>query len=72
MTNPTLLTESEAAQYLSLMPKTLARWRWAGQGPTFLKIGGAIRYQVEDLDLFLELSKRVSTTDRANAHVVQT
>ena len=43
-----LLTESEAAELLRLKPKTLARWRWAGTGPRFLKVGGAVRYTTGD------------------------
>jgi predicted DNA-binding transcriptional regulator AlpA len=58
-----LLTESEAAEFLRLKPKTLARWRWAGEGPTYRKIGGAVRYAVSDLEQFLEASARQSTSD---------
>jgi predicted DNA-binding transcriptional regulator AlpA len=49
-----LLRENDAAAYLSLSPKTLARWRWAGMGPRFVKLGSAVRYQIGDLDLFIE------------------
>ena len=63
MTNTQLLTESEAAEFLRLKPKTLARWRWAGTGPTYRKIGGAVRYAISDLDKFLEASTRQSTSE---------
>ena len=63
MTNTQLLTESEAAEFLRLKPKTLARWRWAGTGPRFLKVGGAVRYTAADLEKFLEEAVRMSTSD---------
>lgn len=53
MTTPPLLRETQAADYLGLAPKTLARWRWAGKGPTFRKLGAAVRYTVPDLDAFI-------------------
>ena len=57
-----LLTESEAAEFLRLKPKTMARWRWAGTGPIYRKIGGAIRYAVTDLERYLEEATRQSTS----------
>lgn len=53
MTAPRLLREIDAAAYLGLAPKTLARWRWAGKGPTFHKLGSAVRYSVEELDSYI-------------------
>lgn len=58
-----LLTESDAAKYLTLKPNTLARWRWAGKGPRFIKIGGAIRYDAAELEGFLVAGYRTSTSD---------
>ena len=58
-----LLTEQEAAQHLSLAVKTLQRWRWAGKGPQFVKIGAAVRYEVADLDAFIAAGRRRSTSD---------
>ena len=53
MTTSHLLRETDAAKYLGLAPKTLARWRWAGKGPAFHKLGSAVRYSVQELDLFI-------------------
>ena len=53
MTNSRLIREADAAAYLGLAPKTLARWRWAGKGPTFHKLGSAVRYSVNELDTFI-------------------
>lgn len=57
MTVPPLLREIDAATYLGLAPKTLARWRWAGKGPTFRKLGAAVRYATADLDAFIAESE---------------
>lgn len=50
-----LYTEIGAGIYLGgeknpVAPATLRRWRWAGKGPAYLKIGGLIRYTRRDLD----------------------
>ena len=65
ITDIQLLTESEAAEFLRLKPKTLSRWRWAGTGPRFLKVGGAVRYELAALEGFIEESRRNSTSDLA-------
>ena len=64
-TEPTsrLLKESEAAQILNLEVSTLRRWRWAGRGPRFVKLGGAVRYQLADINAFVESGRRASTSD---------
>ena len=58
-----LLNEHEAADLLALEVTTLRRWRWAGTGPSFLKIGGAVRYDLAVLEAFIEASRRSSTSD---------
>jgi len=32
----------------------LERWRWLGQGPRYLKIGGRVVYRLEDVEAFEE------------------
>ena len=63
----TLVNEIVAARILGLSPKTLRRWRWAGTGPSFLKIGGAVRYDLAVLEAFIEASRRSSTSDQGTA-----
>ncbi len=61
-----LFNEKDAAAILCVKVPTLRRWRWAGKGPRFLKIGGAVRYDLADLEAFIVASRRHSTsTDRA-------
>ncbi len=62
-----LLTETEAAALLGLKVATLRRWRWAGKGPRFLKIGGAVRYDPADLEAFISAARRISTSDDGTA-----
>ncbi len=60
-----LLREKEAAEILNVKVTTLRRWRWAGKGPRYRKIGGAVRYSVEDLKSFIDASARSSTSETA-------
>jgi len=30
----------------------LERWRWAGEGPQFIKLGGRVVYRLEDVEAF--------------------
>jgi len=60
---PALVNEAEAAHMLSLSVTTLRRWRWAGKGPRFVKIGAAVRYDLADLTAFIEAGRRTSTSD---------
>ncbi len=66
-----LAKEHEAARILGLSVKTLRRWRWAGKGPRFLKIGGAVRYDPADLEAFMREARRTSTSDDGTAAQVR-
>jgi hypothetical protein len=50
--SPTYLTQVELAVRWRISPRTLERWRWAGDGPRFIKIGGLVRYRLEDVEGF--------------------
>ncbi|MCK6556088.1 helix-turn-helix domain-containing protein [Candidatus Binatia bacterium] len=63
-----LLNETDAARRLALSVATLRRWRWAGRGPAFRKLGAAVRYAAADLDAYVAASVRTSTSDDGNAH----
>jgi hypothetical protein len=49
----------EAADYLGVSEKTLRKWRMLGTGPKYYRCGtrGGIRYDVNDLNSFLEVSQ---------------
>jgi predicted site-specific integrase-resolvase len=53
-----LRKEHKAAEILDVSVKTLRRWRWAGRGPAWRKIGAAVRYADADLAAFIEGAKR--------------
>lgn len=57
-----LLDETSAALVLNIQPRTLTRWRWGGKGPSYCKIGGAVRYCVADLEAFIA-ANRVAAND---------
>jgi excisionase family DNA binding protein len=58
-----LLTEGEAADYLtkrtrkSTSERTLRRYRLEGRIP-YLQIGGSVRYDLAELDAFIEAGRR--------------
>ncbi len=58
-----LFNEYQAAEYLNVAVTTLRRWRWVGHPPIFIKIGGLVRYQIEDLDDLISTGRRRSTSD---------
>lgn len=58
-----LVDERVAAHRLGLKVATLRRWRWAGRGPKFVKLGAAVRYAPVDLDDFIAEGRRSSTSD---------
>jgi hypothetical protein len=49
------------AERWSVSPRTLERWRWTGQGPRFLKIGGRVVYRIEDIEAYEAGQLRTST-----------
>ncbi len=46
------LNQIELSRRWSLSPRTLERWRWLGQGPRYLKIGGRVVYRLEDVEAY--------------------
>ena len=56
-----LLTPPQTAKFLAIKVDTLMKWRKAGNGPAFHRIGGqkrgAIRYSSPDLEAFVAASR---------------
>lgn len=46
------LNQKELARRWNISHRTLERWRWTGQGPTFLKLGGRVLYRLSDIEAF--------------------
>ena len=59
--------QKQLAERWGISPKTLERWRWLGQGPKFLKLGGRIVYRLEDIEAFEEQQLRQVTGSAAAA-----
>jgi predicted site-specific integrase-resolvase len=32
--------------------RTLERWRWTGEGPKFIKLGGRVLYRLQDVEAY--------------------
>lgn len=52
MHNLAHLNQVELSRRWKLSPRTLERWRWLGQGPRYLKVGGRVVYRLEDIEEF--------------------
>ncbi len=46
------LTQADLAARWRISERTLERWRWSRQGPRFIKIGGAVRYSLQDIESY--------------------
>lgn len=53
------LNQVELARRWNLSPRTLERWRWLGQGPQYLKIGGRVVYRLDDVEAHEHASQRL-------------
>lgn len=48
----TCLNQKELAERWTISHRTLERWRWAGEGPAYMKIGGRVVYRIADIEAF--------------------
>jgi len=58
-----LIDERELARITRLSVRTIQRHRLVGEGIPFRKIGKAVRYDLADVEHYLEASRRTSTSD---------
>jgi hypothetical protein len=47
-----------------LSHRTLERWRWTGQGPSYIKIGRKVVYRLIDIEQFERDGQRTMDADR--------
>lgn len=59
----TLLRAPAAAEFLGIAQSTLSKWRLAGTGPRFCKLGRSVAYDAADLAAFIEARKFSSTSE---------
>jgi hypothetical protein len=46
------LNQNQLAERWNVSPRTLERWRWLGEGPVYLKLGGRVSYRLEDVEYY--------------------
>jgi predicted DNA-binding transcriptional regulator AlpA len=49
-----LLKEQDLAKLINMTLHTIRKWRCYGGGPRFIKIGSAVRYRAQDVELWLQ------------------
>jgi predicted site-specific integrase-resolvase len=63
------LNQRQVAERWGISPRTLERWRWLGEGPRFLKLGGRVAYRLEDIERYEAEQLRDSTAASASAQL---
>lgn len=57
-------TEKELAERLKINVQTLRNYRHLGTGPPYTKIGRCVRYDIEEVDAYLEAFKCLPWSNR--------
>ena len=57
------MNQLELAVRWKISHRTLERWRWTGEGPKFLKVGGRVIYRLSDIEEYEQTIVRSSTSD---------
>ena len=56
------LNQVELARRWNISARTLERWRWLGEGPVYLKLGGRVSYRLEDVEYYEATHLHANTT----------
>ena len=62
------LKQADLAARWNISPRTLERWRWQGEGPRYLKIGGRVCYRLEDIDAYEVGQLHLAEPESGKAH----
>ena len=57
------LDQTDLAERWNISARTLERWRWIGDGPRFVKLGGRVRYRLEDVEAYEAQQVRASIAE---------
>ena len=49
---PRHLTATDLAERWQVPARTLGQWRYEGRGPAYVKIGGAVRYRLAEVEAY--------------------
>ena len=64
------LRTPEAARFVGLSGRTLEKHRTYGTGPRYSKLGGRVVYRLEDLQAWVDLGAKASTSDPGTGQVL--
>jgi hypothetical protein len=56
------LNQNQLAERWNMSARTLERWRWLGEGPVYLKLGGRVSYRLEDIEQYEANHLHANTT----------
>ncbi len=59
------LSQMELSDRWGISHRTLERWRWLGEGPPYLKIGGRVVYRLEDIERYERECLRLADSEPA-------
>jgi predicted DNA-binding transcriptional regulator AlpA len=60
-----LLSTKQVSEILNLPESTLRYWRCAGLGPSYVKLGGRIKYDEADVHAYVKANKRIPSVRAA-------
>jgi predicted DNA-binding transcriptional regulator AlpA len=60
-TKTQLLTPAELEASYRIAKATLAKWRWNGSGPTYVKLGAKVLYRRSDVEAWIASRERTAT-----------
>ncbi len=63
------LNQIQLAERWNISPRTLERWRWIGEGPRYLKIGGRVVYRLTDIETYEAAQLRLAESETAEPAV---
>lgn len=59
------LNQIDLSDRWNISHRTLERWRWTGEGPPYIKLGGRVVYRLEDIEEYERAQIRANTASRA-------
>ena len=61
------LNQLDLARRWRISPRTLERWRWLGEGPAYLKLGGSVAYRIEDVEAYETAQLQAAGASRSSS-----
>lgn len=58
-----LIKTKQAAEICCVSDRTMEAWRLRGTGPKYHKLGKSVRYNQSDVDAWLKITQRQSTSE---------